>query len=1719
MNRPSESEQDQPYAPPRTLRAMTPHVEALEDKQLLATEYSLSAAFSSNGTLEEPYSAFARVGSEETPMQGPSDWQYQWWKALSHGTAKVLKSMNEQGHAADGIAYIPAQSVMMHPEQEFDAGVRWTSPAYGKARATINLKNESWAGNGWFHYQIIRTSSDAQGAIIKEGNILDWNRARVLDEVDAVTVQRGDTLSLVLESPGGGGPTDHRDDFAHVSFMVAFEELPDPVVVDTLMEAAEDARAAMNGALGRLTPQESASFSERATESFLTLQGWNKQLSARLRTLMDIAAPLQGDEVAVVHAHIAAAEQTIDDIRTLTDEARLLVEKTGADISDTSDVTASAIGRGVLVDRRMEQALDALTVMPDLGSRIETLLNERFVTSEVQMAGSALTTPQGATMPLRMPFLGGNPSLVAAHMGRSIDGTIRMPSTDFIQQMTRIRSGSGIATSALNPQLTWEAQPSLYEFSAMHPIMGRVRFSSSRRMEVNINHGTKIEPPQRVISTGNGGIRGQLANGKLNVEFEQAGYVQGLNIIISGSGQATQLSVTTEDGRVLRIPVTSSGVIPIAESIRSFQIDAGQGTNAELRSIDARSSIPQGPLHEIPEDAVEIRNSVAVIDLAASDSRTTRLTGRVHTLSGAQSFKAIAYRDEHEVGRMTIGPDGFFDMADAAGITNVTIQGGNGTFLLSSLEADGEQGASQLPTNVVLPGANAVVDRETGASVAAANWNTFMWRRAIGFGRVSSGPMRGRMYSNLGYYLDTDPAKYSLIKIEGATPQFQGLRYLSERGGYEPYPTDAYEARGHVLVIYPMANPVTLWMQFSGSNFYTSHTGDARTDIMPPLTASPSLGVVGRRSYRETGGWQEPIFEWNHRNEKDSFLGYFNLVNEGLSDITFQRIQVHVGSTGTAADPLTYTLNEPKHLLPGSIAGLTLPVAMQGQGYNQQWSVMGITNDNQQVVLRTGTIFYQPEPVGDDDRHLVHLALQQLSVAERMNLSPNAIALLQSVVDEYNETRSVSSALAARFTSEQEMTPYMRLALLMHEQEEGLRTDLIDRYLADGDDLALATTRAEYTMKLMVFNPHIYAEKYGIEGFSWTQGDLAAFLGKVRDKVKTETQVVLGSSSNPSAYDAEVEWIEEAAEDIGGGGIVDGPLNFLRRRLGLEQSEAERAMNEANTIQTNEQAWEYLEQALHLSNAVPSFHVRTDTIASQIYMGLFRHLRLYAPIMQQGETIGNDSRFLEYIRTAKAAEMLTGIAWWKIMMKANAHQSFPDAQAAEQGIAERLKDLFVFGHYDHLFSTVNTPTTEAKVLFVEDATDYGSNPGYRRLRFDLQIPEGLKVHHMRPYVLENGIRTEYFNEQTGQNELTEELANQNGMTLYINIPTSRLREIASKPYENMSVPPRQIGVRLALWLALDIPNTTTPPIEPAKYDDMDTVWEVDVRRNLSLSADPETQKFESAVLNIVADAFPLKNPASWHVGLGSQMHQGSSFNSLDLNLLTEDRGKPAYASAPGVVIRNRPDSSQNTTVVIRHEIEIDGQMKYWYASYLHMQEIRLTKADGSVAELTEGTLVETGDQIGEVGNEGISSSGPHLHFEVSLNNYGQGRNIELQRLIEELNIGVTATSIPTDGGLFQNGPTQRVVWSEADQEWITGSRVNNSSQLGGNWLMYDRSVQENGQTGGSPTYWIGWNVDPGLRKRVVYISKLPNGTIINGWLQSDNYSQLWDPSSRTFITR
>jgi len=192
------------------------------------------------------------------------------------------------------------------------------------------------------------------------------------------------------------------------------------------------------------------------------------------------------------------------------------------------------------------------------------------------------------------------------------------------------------------------------------------------------------------------------------------------------------------------------------------------------------------------------------------------------------------------------------------------------------------------------------------------------------------------------------------------------------------------------------------------------------------------------------------------------------------------------------------------------------------------------------------------------------------------------------------------------------------------------------------------------------------------------------------------------------------------------------------------------------------------------------------------------------------------------------------------------------------------------------------------------------------------------------------------------------------------------------------------------------------------------------------------------------------------------------------------RGEPVLAAAQGKIQfagygllngGNDKEDPYGLAVMIRHDFSYAGYTLY--TVYAHLDKIMVTKGD----------WVETGSQVGVVGMTG-STSGPHLHFEVRIEN-GLGNKVQNPELwlAPTIGHGVLVGCVETTSGLIM---TTKNLWLKSLETGKNWTIVTYSSRI----KELDDYYQENFSVGNLPAgnYEISTYYNYKLYKTNIFIS-------------------------------
>jgi murein DD-endopeptidase MepM/ murein hydrolase activator NlpD len=272
-------------------------------------------------------------------------------------------------------------------------------------------------------------------------------------------------------------------------------------------------------------------------------------------------------------------------------------------------------------------------------------------------------------------------------------------------------------------------------------------------------------------------------------------------------------------------------------------------------------------------------------------------------------------------------------------------------------------------------------------------------------------------------------------------------------------------------------------------------------------------------------------------------------------------------------------------------------------------------------------------------------------------------------------------------------------------------------------------------------------------------------------------------------------------------------------------------------------------------------------------------------------------------------------------------------------------------------------------------------------------------------------------------------------------PTATPKPKTSTPVVSDPVPEPKVQESIKLQSPLqeiavksDIP-TPEPPLEPLQLDfsapnqDKVSTWRPALYP-VPLALTPFDHFYFTRPYSVSETGWPVED-----YRYGGSFFEEVVHSGMDIKIPV---GTPIIAAGPGRVTwagyglfagRYDPDDPYGKAVMIRHSFGHQGALLY--TVYAHLDQIFVEK----------GQQVEAGELIGLSGKTG-SASGPHLHFEVRLDESGKGffstRNPELW-LVPPQGWGVLAGMVMNTGGRKVKGQLVIVRPPESELFWRANS--------------------------------------------------------------------------------
>ncbi len=202
------------------------------------------------------------------------------------------------------------------------------------------------------------------------------------------------------------------------------------------------------------------------------------------------------------------------------------------------------------------------------------------------------------------------------------------------------------------------------------------------------------------------------------------------------------------------------------------------------------------------------------------------------------------------------------------------------------------------------------------------------------------------------------------------------------------------------------------------------------------------------------------------------------------------------------------------------------------------------------------------------------------------------------------------------------------------------------------------------------------------------------------------------------------------------------------------------------------------------------------------------------------------------------------------------------------------------------------------------------------------------------------------------------------------------------------------------------------------------------------------------------------------------VHTGIDISgALGDSVLAAAGGKVIFAGNGLLNGANDSEDPYGLAVMIRHSFSYEGYTIY--SVYAHLAKVTVAKGD----------WVESGNQVGVIGMTG-NTSGPHLHFEIRVENAAGDKvqNPELW-LAPLIGHGVLAGRVETTYGMLMTTKTLGLKSLETGKTWKIITYAPKTKQL-------DDYYQENFTVGDLPVGWyeISTTYNWGVYKETLYIA-------------------------------
>ncbi len=796
------------------------------------------------------------------------DARYSMSKPLSDVTTLMGVNVDTNPHTAYSMAWKPNTAVV-HPGPEKDAVLSWKSPGSGTVDLNATLKDAQLNLGDGVTVTLEKKSANgtrvlASGMVTANGT-LDLTRGSILSRVS-----KDDLITLKVSAKGSNASAlNSAGDATETSWTLSYTPGPELSPEEILLrETAQDIADSLLATGQKIGDLRTAVADGNRTEQW-ELDAWRAYVE-RVRT----NGPVSPLELQAAEAGEAAQET----------EARLwsYVDASLADAAlrlsmnrDTLSLAGSVTG--------------ADTIRPAVSLALANLGGSVSLSSlKGSLSFAKVSLVSGADVNRALGTIestGAAPVSIAAASGIANGQT----SNDF--RKTFAVNGLG------NVTVETDTGVRDYSYSQVQDIYKLKVASNTLASTQNFHYWMQ-----------------QINYGYVKVQLQNGAYISAIDVTQLTTSGTGNLVVNLADGTTESFPVSGSGSIRIDKTVTGFTLYSQTGSYG-LGNIDTRAVTPATGW----EDMTEVRKltgAASMLDLTGAGKLVTQVTGKVDSQDPNDVITAHVYRGEQKVETKVIGPDGLLSIQHDGGFSSIVLTHSIEASPLFvgglSIETDGT--AVRTDWAPLSNASNAQLSQ-----LSAPRWVT-----DVSFNYIDTGRNNGVLYRYGGQDVqinsvltegtrNPDLSKYHRLEARlmgSGSVTIRRLLYINAGGLFE-VPSEYYTRLGSTVIVHPGA-PEFLAVEMQGTGRieapYFAQSGEAAEDVLPPTTPNFDADWLQWQAQpHETEGWTEmPSGVINRRivAVAGSTLGTLWRIRNDGSQAGEVTVKVHVGQTGTTADPV-----------------------------------------------------------------------------------------------------------------------------------------------------------------------------------------------------------------------------------------------------------------------------------------------------------------------------------------------------------------------------------------------------------------------------------------------------------------------------------------------------------------------------------------------------------------------------------------------------------------------------------------------------------------------------------------------------------------------------------------------------------------------------------------------------------------------------------------------